>query len=93
MLPPTVFSRRAMALSRPSRPSTVSRRSIPQPCWPCGPPWSASLRVERRPDGEERLRFRYPELRLTHDPSGRPPPSSRRAWAKFQSPGSLRQSR
>ena len=40
------------------------------------------------PDSEERLRFCYPELRLTHNPSGRPPPSSRRAWAKFQSPGS-----
>ena len=39
------------------------------------------------PDGEERLRFRYPELRLTYDPSGRPTANSRRAWAKFQSPG------
>ena len=39
------------------------------------------------PDGKERLQFRYPELRLTYDPSGRPPASSRRAWAKFQSPG------
>ena len=39
------------------------------------------------PDGKERLRFTYPELRLTYDPSGRPPANSRRAWAKFQSPG------
>jgi AMP nucleosidase len=33
-----------------------------------------------------RAQFRYPELRLTWRPDG-PPPFTRRAWAKFQSPG------
>lgn len=38
------------------------------------------------PDAAARARFRYPELRLTWQPSG-PPPFTRRAWAKFQTPG------
>ncbi len=38
------------------------------------------------PDGAERARFRYPELRLTWQPSG-PPPFTRRAWAKLSAPG------
>jgi AMP nucleosidase len=38
------------------------------------------------PDGPERARFRYPELRLTWQPSG-PPPFTRRAWAKLSAPG------
>ncbi len=38
------------------------------------------------PDGAERARFRYPELRLTWRPSG-PPPFTRRAWAKLSAPG------
>jgi AMP nucleosidase len=39
------------------------------------------------PDSGGRQQFRYPELLLTYDPFGRAPPSSRRAWAKFQAPG------
>lgn len=39
------------------------------------------------PDAEERSRFRYPELRVTYDPTGPDPPATRRAWAKFQAPG------
>jgi AMP nucleosidase len=40
------------------------------------------------PDAAERRLFRYPELRLTHDPVGSEgPPTTRRAWAKFQAPG------
>ncbi|MCB4823940.1 AMP nucleosidase [Roseicella aerolata] len=39
------------------------------------------------PDAAERARFRYPELRLTYDPSGVEPPATRRAWAKFQAAG------
>src|SRR5690242_3741034 len=38
------------------------------------------------PTPEERVRFRYPELRLYWEPSGRIP-ATRRAWAKFQVPG------
>jgi AMP nucleosidase len=38
------------------------------------------------PGPEERGRFRYPELRLTWEPSG-PTPVTRRAWGKFQAPG------
>jgi AMP nucleosidase len=38
------------------------------------------------PDPDERCGFRYPELRLTWDPSG-PVPVTRRAWGKFQAPG------
>jgi AMP nucleosidase len=38
------------------------------------------------PDPEERRRFRYPELRLVWEPSG-PTPVTRRAWGKFQAPG------
>src|SRR3954470_11403622 len=38
------------------------------------------------PDPAERARFRYPELRLTYRPSG-PPPTIKRAYAKFQAPG------
>ena len=38
------------------------------------------------PNAEERGRFRYPELRLVWDPSG-PMPVTRRAWGKFQTPG------
>jgi AMP nucleosidase len=38
------------------------------------------------PTPEERRRFRYPELRLTWQPTG-PIPVTRRAWAKFQTPG------
>ncbi len=38
------------------------------------------------PSPEERSRFRYPELRVTWQPTG-PAPMPRRAWAKFQAPG------
>jgi AMP nucleosidase len=38
------------------------------------------------PTPDERARFRYPELRLNWEPRG-PIPLTRRAWAKFQSPG------
>jgi hypothetical protein len=38
------------------------------------------------PDPRERVRFRYPELRLVWQPTG-PMPFTRRAWAKFQTPG------
>jgi AMP nucleosidase len=38
------------------------------------------------PTPENRARFRYPELRLYWEPSGRIP-ATRRAWAKFQAPG------
>jgi AMP nucleosidase len=38
------------------------------------------------PDARERLRFRYPELRVVWHPSG-PSPMTRRAWGKFQAPG------
>jgi AMP nucleosidase len=38
------------------------------------------------PTAEERLRFRYPELRVTYRPEG-PIPVIRRAYAKFESPG------
>jgi AMP nucleosidase len=38
------------------------------------------------PTPKERLRFRYPELRLLWQPSG-PIPVTRRAWGKFQAPG------
>jgi AMP nucleosidase len=38
------------------------------------------------PDSNARRCFRYPELRLTWDPSG-PVPVTRRAWGKFQAPG------
>jgi AMP nucleosidase len=39
------------------------------------------------PSPDERVRFRYPELRLTYDPNGPEPPATRRAWAKFQASG------
>jgi AMP nucleosidase len=38
------------------------------------------------PTPEERLRFRYPELRLTYRPQG-PMPAIKRAYAKFEEPG------
>jgi AMP nucleosidase len=38
------------------------------------------------PTAEERAQFRYPELRVTWHPTG-PAPMPRRAWAKFQAPG------
>jgi AMP nucleosidase len=38
------------------------------------------------PGAAERARFRYPELRLTYQPDG-PPPTIRRAYAKFHAPG------
>ncbi|WP_204262771.1 AMP nucleosidase [Methylobacterium sp. BTF04] len=38
------------------------------------------------PDQTERLQFRYPELRITYQPSG-PMPRVARATAKFQAPG------
>ena len=38
------------------------------------------------PTGEERQRFRYPELRVNWQPGGAVP-FTRRAWAKFQAPG------
>jgi AMP nucleosidase len=38
------------------------------------------------PTTAERLRFRYPELRVTYAPDG-PPPRTQRAFAKFQGPG------
>jgi AMP nucleosidase len=38
------------------------------------------------PDATERLRFRYPELRVTYRPQG-PMPRIKRATAKFQGPG------
>ncbi len=40
------------------------------------------------PSHEERTRFRYPQLRLSYNPSGPNPPATRRAWAKFQVAGS-----
>ena len=40
----------------------------------------------RVPTEEERAKFRYPELRVTWKPNGRPK-FTRRAWAKFQVPG------
>lgn len=39
------------------------------------------------PDAAERARFRYPELRVTYAPADGAPPRIRRAWAKFQAPG------
>jgi AMP nucleosidase len=39
------------------------------------------------PDAAERARFHYPELRVHHTPTGTAPPATRRAWAKFQAPG------
>ena len=39
------------------------------------------------PSVTERARFRYPLLRVTHAALGAAPPRIRRAWAKFQSPG------
>jgi AMP nucleosidase len=38
------------------------------------------------PTADERAQFRYPELRVTWHPTG-PAPMPRRAWAKFQAPG------
>jgi AMP nucleosidase len=38
------------------------------------------------PGSHERARFRYPELRVVWRPNG-PMPYTRRAWAKFQTPG------
>ncbi|GIU66665.1 AMP nucleosidase [Candidatus Phycosocius spiralis] len=38
------------------------------------------------PTAEERLRFRYPEIRVIYAPDG-PPPVSQRAYAKFNAPG------
>jgi AMP nucleosidase len=38
------------------------------------------------PTPHERMQFRYPELRLLWRPTG-PLPFTRRAWAKFQTPG------
>jgi AMP nucleosidase len=38
------------------------------------------------PTADERARFRYPELRLIHQPTG-PSPALKRAYAKFQGPG------
>jgi AMP nucleosidase len=38
------------------------------------------------PTPEERVRFRYPEIRVTYAPDG-PPPVSERAYAKFNAPG------
>jgi AMP nucleosidase len=38
------------------------------------------------PTAAERLRFRYPELRLTYRPQG-PIPAFKRAYAKFEGPG------
>ncbi len=44
--------------------------------------------ADRIPPGPaERGRFRYPELRLTWNPPGPWPNPTRRAWAKFQAPG------
>jgi AMP nucleosidase len=40
------------------------------------------------PSIEERRRFRYPELRLTHSPEG-PLPLLARAYAKFEQPGAF----
>ena len=47
------------------------------------------LRDGTPPSPQERQRFRYPELRLSWRPSG-PMPFTRRAWAKFQTPGLYR---
>src|ERR1700733_6744913 len=38
------------------------------------------------PSPEERMQFRYPELRLVCEPNG-PMPATRRAWGKIQTPG------
>ncbi len=38
------------------------------------------------PLAEQRRRFRYPELRVTWEPSG-PVPVTRRAWGRFETPG------
>jgi AMP nucleosidase len=38
------------------------------------------------PTADERVRFRYPELRVNWQ-AGEPVPFTRRAWAKFQTPG------
>ncbi len=38
------------------------------------------------PSADERLRFRYPELRVTYRPEG-PFPTIKRAYAKFEEPG------
>src|SRR4051794_26496008 len=38
------------------------------------------------PTAAERLRFRYPELRVTYRPMG-PIPAIKRAYAKFEEPG------
>jgi AMP nucleosidase len=39
------------------------------------------------PPPAARARFRYPELHLAWNPPGPSPSSTRRAWAKFQTPG------
>jgi AMP nucleosidase len=44
------------------------------------------VRTGEPPTADERASFRYPELRLTWQPSGSPP-VTRRAWAKPQWPG------
>lgn len=44
------------------------------------------LETRQPPAPEERLRFRYPELRLSYRPTG-PLPRLERATAKFQAPG------
>ncbi|CAH2600326.1 AMP nucleosidase [Rhodovastum atsumiense] len=45
------------------------------------------IRTGTPPTPTERTRFRYPELRVTWTPTGNIP-FTRRAWAKFQGPGS-----
>jgi AMP nucleosidase len=41
------------------------------------------------PAPAERAAFRYPELRVTYTPGDMAPPPTRRAWAKFQAPGTF----
>jgi AMP nucleosidase len=39
------------------------------------------------PSAAQRASFRYPELRVAWQPAADPPPLTRRAWAKLQTPG------
>jgi AMP nucleosidase len=59
------------------RSATAAMRAAMERTLGGGPPPSAG----------ERAAFRYPELRLTYAPGRSGPPATRRAWAKFQSPG------
>ncbi len=50
----------------------------------------AFLASRRPPTPAERAQFRYPLLRIRYAGDGTPPPATRRAYAKLQRPGRLR---